>query len=199
MIETIRGKLIHSGKNRIILELHGIGYGIYVTDQLICTVQQTNAEDVFLWIYDCIKEDLHELYGFAAESEKKVFTILLSVSGIGPKLAMKILSDAGIELLLKAIREEDVSMLRSIKGLGEKTASRLILELKNKVSGLEISCNVGLEKISETFAIRADAAQALKTLGYKEQEIRQVLKECSGKALTLEETIRSALVFLSGK
>ena len=154
------------------------------------------GETVFLHTYTHVREDALQLFGFISEEERKVFTTLLGISGIGPKLGLAILSGMPAQRFIEAVSNEDVSLLSTIPGLGQKTAARVILELKGKLPSLKT--DEGL--ISEEFSAAEDAISALVNLGYKksfsEKAVEKAVKSGTG---SIEEIIREALKYLTEK
>ncbi len=165
MIGSIRGKLISRKPDNVIVETGGVGYVVSVPVTLLSELPPEGSE-VFLFIYTHVREDALQLYGFPSEDEKKIFTTLLGVTGIGPKMALNILSGIPVKDFLSALDTEDVAMLCRIPGLGKKTAHRLILELK--------------EKLPRTHEVRdrafGDTLSALMNLGYKKPEAQEALE-----------------------
>jgi Holliday junction DNA helicase RuvA len=192
MIGFLSGKIISSKPTQIILDVNGVGYIVNVS---ISTFEKITGKDVIsLYIHTHVREDQFTLFGFYSEAEKEMFEALISVSGIGPKSAQTILSGITVEDLRFAIQTQNLSRLKSIPGIGQKTAERIIVELKSKVENLFVS---------ETFIcdtnIRTEAISALTTLGYNvkiaEKAIREIVAtdaECS-----LEDLIRKALTILN--
>jgi Holliday junction DNA helicase RuvA len=188
MIGYLSGKIISSKPTRLLLDVNGVGYVINIS---INTFEKiTDKQTASLFIYTSVKEDSISLFGFFTESEKEMFELLISVNGIGPKLALSILSGIQIGDLRNAINTGDVSRIVTIPGIGRKTADRLVLELKTKV-----------EKITEDgetevpFSIKNEAVAALATLGYNsklaEKCVRDLLTAEPNAAL--EELIKKAL------
>ncbi len=166
MIGSLRGRLIHKGPDNVLVDVNGVGYLVHVP---LNTLSDLPAEghDVFLQIHTHVREDALQLFGFAAEDEKKVFTTLLGITGIGPKMALNILSGIAHNDFLGAIQKEDVAMLCRIPGLGKKTAHRLILELREKLpspSGVK-------DRLFD------DALSALVNLGYKKNVAQEFLEK----------------------
>jgi Holliday junction DNA helicase RuvA len=195
MIAYIEGKLAFKDPFFVIIETNGIGYQIRISLQTYSLIK--DEEKVKLHTYLHIKEDAHTLFGFYHLAEKKIFLDLISISGVGPGTAMMIISSLNAEELSKAIAQEDVRTIQSIKGIGLKTAQRIVLELKDKIrkepAGSEIISN--LSKSSHNL-IRSEALSALITLGIAknvaEKSIDSILKK-EGDSISLENLIKQAL------
>ncbi len=193
MYSYIIGVVTQKDTNRISLENNGIGYEIYVSNQTLDIIPCEN-EPVKVFTYLNVKEDEMSLYGFLKLEEKDLFLKLISVSGIGPKMALGILSEISISGLLNAIASEDLKRLCKIKGLGKKTAERLILELKDKVNPLEALSygnNEEVEVLDDN--ILNDAIATLVGLGLSKNEAYKLVKENAKKDMTLEEIITNVL------
>jgi Holliday junction DNA helicase RuvA len=195
MIAYIDGKLAYKDPTFVIIDVNGIGYHIKISLQTYS--QLKNEERCRLQTYLHIKEDAHTLYGFYEGNEKKVFTDLISVSGIGPNTAIVMLSSLSSSEIEQAIVSEDTRTIQAIKGIGLKTAQRVILELKDKVRKTA-SGNVEIPNfaIGGNNNIRQEALQALIALGLQknvaEKNLDTVLKK-EGNQLTLEQLIKAAL------
>jgi Holliday junction DNA helicase RuvA len=193
MINYLKGKLVHKDPTHVIIEVNGVGYQVSISLNTFAEIK--DKEDIKLLTYLHIREDAHILYGFSSSQEKGMFQHLISVNGIGPNTAMIVLSYLPPGELRAAIVREDAATLQSIKGIGGKTAQRMILELKDKLrkdAGEEISQGLSTSH-NKT---REEALTALLTLGIArpaaEKSVDAVLKR-SGNSLTLEELVKQAL------
>jgi Holliday junction DNA helicase RuvA len=199
MIAHIRGLLQKKSTNAIIIDNGGIGYEIITPLSTFYALPEEEKE-VSLHIYTHVREDAFILFGFITELEKKVFKLLISVSGIGPKLGINILSGIGPDELLDAISSGDVAKLQSIPGVGKKTAERLALELKDKALKARGDRDVQPSIISmrQDRGIFDDAISALVNLGYPSKAANSAVeKACSNvRELTLEGVIKEALRLL---
>ncbi|HZY82552.1 MAG TPA: Holliday junction branch migration protein RuvA [Cyclobacteriaceae bacterium] len=193
MIAYLKGKLVHKDPTHVIIDVNGVGYQVQISLNTFSQVK--DQEDIRLSTYMHVREDAHILYGFGSEQEKNMFQNLISVNGVGPSTAMVVLSYMPPAELRAAIIREDAATLQSIKGIGGKTAQRLILELKDKLKK-----DAG-EEISGTIApsynkMKQEALTALMTLGIArsaaEKSIDSALKK-SGNSLTLEDLVKQAL------
>jgi len=192
MIYYIQGKLAVKSPARLVVENGGIGYTLNVSLE---TAQAVGAEgdSVKLFTFQQVREEEISLFGFATERERDAFLMLLSVPGIGPKVALRILSGMNTEELYRAILAEDTAVFTSVPGVGKKTGERLIVELKQKVEKLPVSADSPEEGEREIFA---SAVEALTVLGYKRREaavaVSRIMKE-AGRKMRIEEIIKEAL------
>jgi len=188
MIGSLRGKLTYKKPDHIIVELGGVGYQVNVTFNTMSILPE-EGKDIFLHIYTHVREDTLQLYGFASEDEKKIFITLLGITGIGPKMALNILSGISHNDLLHAVETEDVAHLCRIPGLGKKTAHRLILELKGKLPSVR-------ETVDRVFE---DTLSALVNLGYKKSIAQESLEKAYKKGLNdIEGLLKESLKYLTG-
>ncbi len=179
MISYISGTVVHSDPKKVVILTAGVGYVVYTHTSVSAAIGGT----IELWTYLSVKENALELYGFNQREELDFFELLISISGIGPKSALNILSLTALPQLKRSIGSGDVGYLTKVSGIGKKNAEKIILELKDKVGNLE----VGGERTSEDM----DALEALLSLGYSERDAREALREAEGT--TSQEKIRSAL------
>lgn len=193
MIAYLKGKLVHKDPTHLIIDVNGVGYQVQISLNTFSQVK--DAEDIKLSTYLHVREDAQILFGFGSEQEKQMFQNLISVNGIGPNTAMVVLSYMPPTELKSAIVREDAATLQSIKGIGGKTAQRLILELKDKLkkdAGEEISAG----QTPSYNKMKQEALTALMTLGIAraaaEKSVDTVLKK-SGNSLTLEDLVKQAL------
>lgn len=181
MIAYLKGQIIYKNKNSIILLSNSIGYEVHLTGRLIDPLE-INQEAEF-YIYTKVREDELSLFGFASPAELDFFKSLISVNGVGPKTALEILS-VDADLVKSAIIQENASYLSKIPGIGKKTAERIILELKNKISP---ELNKSLPNtIDQQFE---EVISALSSLGYQRGEILKVLKDTPQTLSTTEEMV----------
>lgn len=196
MISFIEGTIEHLGDKYVILNTGGIGYKVTVVPNLlnILTKSQPEVKSVKLFVHSQMnmRDGTFDMYGFNKKEDLDLFHLLTTVSGIGPKGAMGILSVVEAKQLKAAVVNEDASYLKKVSGLGPKTASRLILELKNKVDHIEMGDMKGVDLGQE-----GQALEALLALGYNQYQAKEALKESKGK--TLEEKVRGALRLLGKK
>ncbi|MGM0410368.1 MAG: Holliday junction branch migration protein RuvA [Bacillota bacterium] len=170
MIASLEGKVKLKIENEIIVNVNGVGYLVEVAD---LSDFPPEGKKVFLYIYTYVREDKISLYGFKNIEERQLFEILLSVSRIGPKAAINILANLSYDSFINAVLSENISLLKEVKGIGQKTAQRLILELKSKVD--DLAKNIDIEKSAEV-KDNDELYDALLSLGYSGKEIDNALK-----------------------
>ena len=171
MISSIRGQIIETGNRYIVLDVGNIGYKVSVTDDALHTLKI--GSEVMLWTHFAVREDSQTLYGFLSKKERDFFELLITVSGIGPKSALNILSMVASEALANAIRNGSTAHLTKVSGIGRKTAEKIVMELKDKL-GIVADAEMASEMSSDM-----DALEALKALGYDTNEARDALKKVS--------------------
>jgi len=195
LFHHISGKVTDIEPNLVALECAGVGFALNATMNTISHLKI--GESAVLYVYESIREDAFDLYGFFDKREKRSFEMLLNVSGVGPKAALAILSSATPEQLAMAVISGDEKTLTAVPGIGKKISQRILLELKDKMAketgnmdfggpAIKSGVQTGVSKLS-------DAASALVVLGYTNAEITPVLKQLDIEALPLEEIIRQAL------
>ncbi|MCK5466481.1 Holliday junction branch migration protein RuvA [Candidatus Parcubacteria bacterium] len=185
MISYIEGKIIFRGEKFIIIKTGGIGFKVFVLPDL-----NLENDEIKLFTYLNVKEDALTLYGFLNYKELELFELLISISGIGPKAGLGILSLADTETIKVAIVKNDASVLTRVSGIGKKTAERVILELKNKIL---ISDLGDLEDKSKEINEHSDAIDALISLGYNAGEAKNALSKISPEVKDVGERVRMAL------
>ena len=197
MIAHLKGILLNKSTSSIIVDNNGLGYEVFVPLSTFYTLPDVEGMEVSLHIHTHVREDAFLLFGFKTILEKKIFRLLISVSGIGPKLAINILSGIGPDALLEAIALGDVVKLQSIPGVGKKTAERISLELKDKAQLIRADVDLPSVKISsqEDREVRDDALSALVNLGYTSKAAGNAVDKALSKAgeITLEGIITEAL------
>ena len=196
MIARLRGIVWESWPNRLILDCGGVGYEVNVPQMSVDQLNPVEGKEVSLLTYQHIREQAHTLYGFATKEEKDIFLLLVDrVSGIGPSIAMAILSGMPVGQFKDAVVNDDAVTLATIKGLGKKTAERIILELKDKVGITETWKPIDGEAGSSASSFAQEAELALLALGFKQVDARKsitvALKE--NAAASVEDLIRAAL------
>ena len=194
MITYLKGRLAIKDPTHLVIDVGGVGYEVKIS--LITYGQIKDKEDILIQTHLVVKEDSHTLFGFYESSEKKRFLDLISINGVGPSTALMILSSLGAKELQAAIVQEDVKTIQSVKGIGGKTAQRIILELKDKMKK-EGLLDKSME-IPRPFdnTLRSEALSALTTLGINksmaEKTVDKLLKDY-GEEIKLEELIKLAL------
>ena len=197
MIGYLHGRVIAIYTDHCLLDVHGVGYRVFVANSTRTKLRQ--REEASLFIYTSVREDAIVLYGFATEEEYDLFLQLIGVSGIGPKVALGILSAITVEGLCRAIQNKQASVLTKLPGIGKKSAERLILELKDKVAfrGSEEEELLTIENDEEVGDDAAsEAMAALQSLGYTPSEIAPVIRK-TAKYKTTEAIIKASLKELS--
>ena len=181
MIATLRGIVVEKLSDSLILEAGGVGYDLLVTvdDWGGCRT----GEELKLYVYEQIREDAHNLFGFRALSAKQLFGQLLSVSGVGPKVAMSVLSAAGEARLRQAVASGDPELLRGISGVGPKTAQRLIMELRGKVE----------QGVAGLAPVADDTYQALVALGYSPAQATAAVSQLPDDLVDEQARLKAAL------
>jgi Holliday junction DNA helicase RuvA len=198
MIALLTGKIAQKSPEFIILDVNGVGYRVQIPFSTYYELPEEGGT-VSLNIYTHVKEDAISLYGFRTVAEKNFFQLLISVSGIGPKVGKDILSNCQVADLSSAIQRSDISRLCAIPGIGRKTAERLVLELKEKVQKLDSSAPSQEEGRSTlSSGILDDVASALVNLGYKEAVVKKALAEMEiPTEVSMETVLKQALKSLA--
>jgi holliday junction DNA helicase RuvA len=193
MIASLRGKIAFKGLNRIIVDVHGVGYEVAVSLSTMEALPQ-DAE-AFLNIYTALRENALELYGFVTQEEKALFEMLLTVAGIGPRISLNILSGTSPDGFRRAVLEGDLHRLTSIPGIGKKSAERIVLELKEKIHKMPMFGDSIPGKLAPP-SLRDDLVSSLTNLGYKERMAETVAKkvlEDAGPEMSLSYAVKTAL------
>lgn len=189
MFSYIRGRLTEANENQVTLETGGIGYSITVSGNTASKLPLPGT-DTMLFLYLQVREDEVGLYGFISREEKEMFLKLIQISGIGPKAAVGILSGMTPDKLAIAIVTGDVKGISGIKGVGKKTAERMVLELKEKLAAEDVEL---FGTSDEPSGLMQDAINALRTLGLNQAEAVKAVEPAMKEASTLEDVIRCAL------
>jgi holliday junction DNA helicase RuvA len=194
MIAFLKGRLVHRDPSHVIIDVNGVGYLVHISLQTFSEIKE--QENIMLFTHLSIREDAHVLFGFSNDSEKKLFQQLISVNGVGPSTAIVMLSYMNSGELKAAIIREDAAALQAIKGIGGKTAQRVIIDLRDKLK------KESWEEIQPVISgathntVRKEALSALLTLGLPkavaEKSVDSVLKK-SGNTITLEDLVKQAL------
>ena len=195
MIGLLRGRLLDKRPNQVILDVGGVGYLVAIPLSTFATVGELHAE-VTLLIHTHVREDALALYGFLSAREKHLFELLLGASGVGPSLALKILSGMNVEELIPAIRTGDLARLTKIPGVGRKTAERMVVELKDKLEAVTVEAE---KPAASPAGAAADVKSALINLGYDERAAEAAVSEAKRQAGTanFETLLRATLAALS--
>ncbi|OGH64270.1 MAG: Holliday junction DNA helicase RuvA [Candidatus Magasanikbacteria bacterium RIFCSPHIGHO2_01_FULL_41_23] len=196
MIASISGKIIGTTKNGLIVETEsGLGYEVQVTptDKMSGSTSLTTSSTVVrFFTYLKISEQAHDLYGFSTMEAREFFNLLLTVSGIGPKTALNILSLGSIDVIQAAIARGDVTYLTAVQGMGKKTAERVVVELKSKLKSQSLAIDSSVSS-----GVLGDVVDGLITMGYSSQEAREVVQSLQSEGKTSEVLLREALQMLA--
>lgn len=190
MIGQLTGNVTYKDNRFLILTVNGVGYKIYATREILEQLTP-NSEPINLWTHLVVKEDALDLYGFLTQIELKFFELLISISGVGPRSALSILSLAPPETLRKAIVSGKTEYLTQVSGIGRKIAEKIILELRDKLEHTEEN-NEELDK-------EAEAIMAMESLGYSSREAREALRQVSPEIKDTSEKVKQALKQLHQK
>jgi len=196
MIASLTGRLAFKAPTYLVLDVHGVGYEVFIPLSTYYGLPNL-SESISLSVHTHVREDAIQLFGFLTSQEKDAFVLLTSVSGVGPKLALSVLSALPVSDLVSAIQSGDVEKLTTVPGIGNKSASRLVLELKDKVEklypGLAPTSDSPRQGEDATFD---DALSALVNLGYRPQDAKEALKQVkksNAESIVLKDMIRESL------
>ncbi len=189
MIASLRGKIINQFEDSVVLDVAGVGYGVYVNLFDLGSIEIN--QELSLYIYEHIREQAHDLYGFLSYETKLFFEALLDVSGVGPKMALKVLDIGRVSDIKKAIASSNVLYIKQASGVGQKVAERIIIELKNKVF-VENSADIELGNMINKIDQSDEALQALISLGFTQNDATKALMNVD-RSLPIEEQIKVAL------
>lgn len=192
MIARLSGTLIHKQPPMLIIDVGGVGYEVEVPLPVFSELPEV-GEEIVLLTHLQVKEDGQALYGFSSESQRTLFRQLLKISGIGAKLALTILSGASGDELARYVMEGDTASLVRLPGIGKKTAERLIIELKDKLDGIEIPLRPGGARPMPAGEPAGEASRALGALGFRPQEAERMVRAVLKPDMSTEEIIRDAL------
>lgn len=190
MITHIRGKLVEKNPTFVIIECNGIGYFLNISLHTYSKI--SDSEAIRLYTYLSVKEDSHTLFGFADKVEREIFKLLISVSGVGNSIARTMLSSMSPEQIQHAIASEDVATIQSVKGIGAKTAQRLIIDLRDKIVK---TYQITEDSILPNNTIKEEALSALEVLGFSRKQVEKLVQKIVQEApdTTLENIIKQAL------
>jgi len=190
MIGRIQGQLLEISENLMLIDVGGVAYEVEVTTTALASMASPGA-DISLFTHFIVREDAQLLYGFGSRTERDVFRGLIRINGVGPKLALAIISSLSLEALADAVRAKDPSLLTRVPGVGKKTAERLLVDLKDRLGDLPVV----VKPVSVGADVRAirEAEDALIALGYRPLEAQKAVEAVAGLADTTEEILRAAL------
>jgi Holliday junction DNA helicase RuvA len=202
MIALINGKIAYKGISHIVVDVQGVGYRIFIPLTTFYELPEA-GQPVTLHIHTQVKQDAINLFGFYSLQERDIFQLMISVSGIGPKIAMNILSGIAARELLQAISSGDLGKLVSVPGVGKKMAERLVLELKEKVIKKMMADQIPIadDRHKASQLIKEDVLSALVNLGYKNNMAKDALDkviQLSKEELTLDQLLKKTLKILAG-
>lgn len=193
MIDYIKGKIVELSPAHAVVEVSDIGYHVNIS---LATYSELNGKDnAKIYVYEAIREDSHTLFGFFGRQERQLFLLLISVSGVGANTARVILSSIAIDDLQSAIQTGNAAILKSVKGIGSKTAERIIVDLKDKVSKIEIST---VDKPVVDNVLTDEAVAALVMLGFSQMPAQKAVRKVIeiNSQLTIEQVIKQSLKLL---
>lgn len=204
MYYYIRGKLVLLEPSMAVIDAAGVGYQLTISQTTFATLQQNRTEEVRLLTHYAVREDGVELFGFATDMELSSFRMLISVSGVGPKAAMAVLSLLSPERFAMAVCTEDRKTIAQANGVGPKTAARIVLELKDKLMKENPSQLTGLSQTGSAGAAPVhnsklrDAQDTLKVLGFTQSEILNALKDIDSDKMELQDIVKAAMKKMRG-
>lgn len=188
MIAFVSGITKMIRKETVVLDVHGVGYEVYVGNPDLCKI----GEELFLYTYQHVREDAILLFGFKKESDYEVFMRLINVKGIGPKTALNLLAACPADQMVEAIENDDIKRLKALPGIGAKTASQIVLDLKGKFVSMET------KSTKSDNPIWNECEEALVSLGYKTVQLSAIKKELSKRTdITVDAMLRLALGMLA--
>jgi Holliday junction DNA helicase RuvA len=194
LIHHVEGTLVEKGAGRVVVEVGGIGLEILASDGTLRSLPVPGGRARLL-THLAVREDAWTLFGFGSERERQFFRLLLGVQGVGPRLALAVLSGLGVERLRTAVADSDVATLSTVTGVGKKTASRMIVDLRDKIGSTSGEGVPGAARVSAATEPPDDAVDALVALGYSRQHARDAVQgaRARGEDLELEELVKLAL------
>lgn len=186
MIAFVKGIVRMIRNDRVVIDVHDVGYEVYMSN----AVSQKIGDELFLYTYQHVREDATLLFGFLKEEDYEVFMRLINVKGVGPKSAQNMLSVCSGKEMIEAIENDDIKRLKSLPGIGAKTAGQIVLDLKGKFVSLETES-------SSQDPVWMQVEEALTSFGYKNTQIASIRKELEGKDLEVDECLRQALKLIA--
>jgi len=194
MIGQLRGALIDKRPNQVVIDVNGVGYQVQIPLSTFAALGSLHAETTLL-IHTHLREDQIALYGFLTARERQCFELLISASGVGPALALKILSGMSLEELVPAIRKGDVVQLKRIPGVGQKTAERMVVELRDKLAAIDVAES---GKPVTRSQVESDVTSALVNLGYEARAVERTIELVRGQSANFDALLKAALQKLGG-
>ncbi len=194
MYDRLTGTVIERSLTQVVLDVGGVGFALTVPISTANSLPQTGAVTLLAHLY--VREDQLRLFGFATQAERRLFRMLIGVSGIGPSIALAVLSGSTVRAFRSAVESSDCAFLSRIKGIGRKTAERIIVDLREPIKAIELE---GEPLLSERDQMSLDAARALQSLGYSrsaaEKAVSNALTELADESVSTENLVRAALKF----
>jgi len=187
MIGFLRGTLLRKQPPHLVIDVHGVGYEVEAPMSTFYDLPDAGAE-ITLFTHLTVREDAHILFGFGSEAERRFFRSLIRVNGVGPKLALTILSGISLDAFVRCVQDNDSASLTRLPGIGKKTAERLVVEMRDRLDDVGAPAAAGASAHP-----RDEALSALISLGYKPQEASHMLRGVKEEGLSSEELIRRAL------
>lgn len=188
MISFLKGKILNKGQGYVILQTDNIGYQVFISAGVYADLQI--GQEMEFYIHHNASENAQDLYGFKSFSELEFFKLLISISGVGPKSALGVLAMASVDEIKESIAHGDPSVLNKVSGIGQKTAERIVLELRNKIGHLTGTVD---GRTATGVSVSSDEIDALMALGYSLQQAREALRQVDGSIKDSGERIRAAL------
>ena len=192
MIGLLRGNLLHKQAPDLLLDVGGVGYELLASMTTFFDLPEVNNE-VTLYTHLIVREDAHTLYAFSSVKERALFRVLLKVNGVGPKMALAIVSGMTAEEFAQRVHANDVTGLTKLPGVGKKTAERLIIEMRDRLPKPSDLAETGISPVNVHRNFEDEAVEALLALGYKPAQASQMVSKCASEGLSVEEIIRKAL------
>jgi Holliday junction DNA helicase RuvA len=189
MISRLTGTIVHSDIKSLVLDINGVGYKVFISPDIFLKIKTDSM--LTLWTYLAVRENALDLYGFLSLAELSFFELLITISGIGPKTAMGILSATSVHSLETAINTGDITHITKVGGIGKKVAEKIVLELKDK-----IDMTAKTPEQAQVMKNDSDALEALKSLGYSQNESRDALKKLPETITKTNDKIKEALKIL---
>ena len=190
MITHIRGKLVEKNPTYAVIECNGVGYFLHISLNTFSKIPDSEA--VLLYTHLSVREDAHTLFGFADKTEREIFKLLISVSGVGPSIARTMLSSMTTDQIQQAIASEDIATIQSVKGIGAKTAQRVVIDLKDKILK---TYELQEGSINASNTTKEEALSALEVLGFTRKQVDKMVQKIiqESPSISLENIIKQAL------
>jgi len=190
MISHLRGKLVEKNPTYAIIECNGVGYFLNISLNTYSNIPDSEAVRLYTHLY--IREDAHTLFGFFDKTEREIFRLLISVSGVGPSIARTMLSSMTTSQIQHAIASEDVATIQSVKGIGAKTAQRVLIDLRDKILK---TYELSEDSVNSNNTIREETLSALEVLGFSRKQVEKMVQKIiqESPSISLEEIIKQAL------